>query len=230
MSTDDAAGASGSGGALLANVATSPLARSYEPTRPRKRHGAESMSAAADDDSNGGDAGGTRAVAGPRVVRRPRAHTGTKRSHAPDNRLWQSSDLPLAAGGGSSAASGDIAGELATVASLARSPEGPPPLNFTFGSAPAGSMLYETHASRLASEIDEEELVGSLPKSKQRRRTRNMDELSELVPGLLTVANFLKTHKWYDSCCYVFVNAQIRLFSLLLLLLLSAGDCFGQNF
>jgi hypothetical protein len=60
---------------------------------------------------------------------------------------------------------------------------GVPPAVVGFGSAPSQFSL-NLGSPLLRGELLEE-TVGSLPHTKQRRRTRNMDELIELVPSLL---------------------------------------------
>lgn len=82
-----------------------------------------------------------------------------------------------------------------------------------FGSAPSQFSL-NLGSPVLRSELLEE-TVGSLPHTKQRRRTRNMDELIELVPSLLAVSNFLKTHTCFEmvpnSGKVVILESQISL-------------------
>jgi CBS domain-containing protein len=82
-----------------------------------------------------------------------------------------------------------------------------------FGSAPSQFSL-NLGSPVLRGELLEES-VGSLPHTKQRRRTRNMDELIELVPSLLAVSNFLKTHTCFEmvpnSGKVVVLESQISL-------------------
>jgi CBS domain-containing protein len=78
-------------------------------------------------------------------------------------------------------------------------------------SIPTGSATAAAAAAAAAAVGDD----GALPQSKQRRRTRNMDELIELLPSLLAVANFLKTHTCFEmvpnSGKVVVLEAQISL-------------------
>jgi hypothetical protein len=90
---------------------------------------------------------------------------------------------------------------------------GVPPAVVGFGSAPSQFSL-NLGSPLLRGELLEE-TVGSLPHTKQRRRTRNMDELIELVPSLLAVSNFLKTHTCFEmvpnSGKVVVLESQISL-------------------